>query len=87
MKKMVSYLHEKHGAFAQYHGRNAGNYRENISRKERIKSEIAAHQDDVQQLGAVLRRSLEKKGKEGLIELFGREGIYGRMCYSGYLPE
>jgi len=87
MKKMVSYLHAQHGEFSQYHGRNAGYYRENISRKDRIKAEISAHQDNVQQMGAVLRSSLEKKGKEGRIELFGREGIYGQMCYSGYLPE
>lgn len=82
-KTFVSYLHPKHGQFAQYHGKKAGYYR-NISKKERRRAEINAHKAGVTSLGPVLHKLLVKKEARGEIQLFGYGGVFDKMCTTSW---
>lgn len=83
-KKFVSYLHPIHGCFAQYHGKKAGFYHKNISKKDRREAEILAHKAGVTSMGPILHRFLLKKSKKGEIKLYGDEGVFDAMCTTAY---
>lgn len=65
-KRPVSYLNPVHGAFAQYHGAQAGFYR-NASRAARRNAESAAHAAGVRQIGRIELALAERNGTLGAL--------------------